>query len=720
MKKVSFFTGIICLIFFLFVYNITDAQIFKWIRVGKNQMKIFDHGHQSETAGGCKIGYYYWDDFKLRTTGPRNLGSRFGTVDWTDENGKYWPVKLAGAPYGTSDEVNNMFTIPDDEGITIRRYWRYTPPSIVVDGVILNEPFPQTGDEVSPDKIPGNADVMVESWMRTWMGVSVHQRVFGWNQTYHDEYIIFDWTFTNTGNVDRDEEIELGDQTLKELYFMRSGGYFPNRGTKKEWSSWYGENPGDTLRIMYNYSHRAKGADYDDFGSPRVSQNGFLRGPKYLGEATLHVDKSADDPTDDITQPQMHTIWSYRILALKHESGRRSPEEHLFAYEVMKEGLHFDSGVPYAEGTYPGTYHEVKPEERGYKFVDEFPGWGGAWHTIIFNSSGPYTLKPGESIRTVWSTVWGNISIKKAWEVGGEWYNGTLEPPPGMTFGVTDNLPAQYKAFPELYAADKYASEYTNWAKDCWVATGRDSLFNNAWASQWSVRNDYNIPIPPPPPSIEIKSLPDRINISWGNESEAASDFAGYRVYRAIPYADSCFFYPVFECGKGTNSYDDMDASRGVGYLYYVAAFDDGIGNIPGVNGKKESLESGRYLNQTTRAAYLTRPFGTLSTVRVVPNPFNISAEELQYPGEENKIMFMDIPAYCTIKIYTESGDLIKTLYHTDGSGDESWGKLWQEHSATEDGQRVVSGIYIAYIEQNDAEGNPTGESTALKFVIVR
>jgi len=375
----------------------------------------------------------------------------------------------------------------------------------------------------------------------------------------------------------------------------------------------------------------------------------------------------------------------------------------------------------------------VNPEERGYKYINDFPGWGFGWHTITFNSSGPYTLKPGDDLRVVYSQVWGSISLEESWRIGGEWFDGTCEPPPGNEFGVTDNLPPQYKTFPDLYEADTWSTEYNNWAKDCWVATSKDSLFNNALASQWAVRNDYDVPIPPPPPSIEVNSRPDRVEINWSNESETASDFAGYKVYRAVgatSYSEEGGvivgkWTPIFECGQGTANalthiYEDITAERGQAYYYYVTAFDDGIANKTDYNGIKESLESGQYLNMITQPAYLTRTAGTLSTVRIVPNPFNIGAAEMQYVGEPNKIMFMDIPGYCTIKIYSESGDLVKTLIHDDGSGDESWGDLTDEHSTTEDGQLIVSGIYIALIEENNSDGTATGNTTFVKFVIVR
>jgi hypothetical protein len=94
-----------------------------------------------------------------------------------------------------------------------------------------------------------------------------------------------------------------------------------------------------------------------------------------------------------------------------------------------------------------------------------------------------------------------------------------------------------------------------------------------------------------------------------------------------------------------------------------------------------------------------------LDAIRIVPNPFNIKAKDLQYTGEPDKIMFLNIPAYCTIRIYTERGDLIKTIEHTDGSGDEAW------NSVTSSRQVIVSGIYIVHFEVTEDYRNPeTGE----------
>jgi len=732
MKK-SYIITALYIILSLFVYENINSYVVFWTKIGRFQSRVFDNGNQSFSVGNKIAQYYFnfsWTNFY------RSTGMRMGARDWTDQNGTYHAVKFADFSYGDSEDVISLFAKPDTDGLTIHRYWRYAPPSIVVDGVILNDPFPQVGEEVAPDKIPGTAEVMVQSYIGSWLGVDVNRKVFYWSQRNHDDYAIYEWTITNTGNVDQDAEIELPDNTLLDFYFLRELQFLPNRG-EIEWITWDGCRPGEPLRIMYAYPARQVGHTWDRFGGAQTW--GCLRGPIYGGEAYLHAPTSVDNPTNDQSQPRVHYVRGADDQHFMYSSYFQGEADLKLVYEIMQNGHNIIRGTPYMEGTYPETKHEVPMDERGGKYLTDYDWW--YWHGIFGGSCGPYPIiKVGESLNFVWATLGGSISPEMAWIKGGEWLSGTIEPPPGMVFNVTDNLPGPYKFHPSLYEADSRASEYSNWAKDCWIATGKDSLFQNGINALKNFQSGYNVPTAPPPPSIEINSRPDRVEINWGTESEVVSDFAGYRVFRAVGrpgleyniYSDREYhpeysWKKIFECGKGTanaltHTYDDATAERGKAYFYYVVAFDDGIGNITDVNGKKEVLESGEYLNMTSlRPAYLTRePGAKLSDIRVVPNPFNINAEALQYPGEPDKIMFLDLPGYCTIKIYSESGDLVKTLYHTSGSGDESWGVLLTEHSTTDSGQLIVSGIYIAVIIENNEDGTPTGNKHYVKFAVVR
>ena len=114
-----------------------------------------------------------------------------------------------------------------------------------------------------------------------------------------------------------------------------------------------------------------------------------------------------------------------------------------------------------------------------------------------------------------------------------------------------------------------------------------------------------------------------------------------------------------------------------------------------------------------------------LSDIRVVPNPWNIKARNIQFgttdPTTRDRLGFYNLPPICKIKIYTELGDLVATIDHTNGSGDDYW------QSLTSSRQVVVSGLYIAYFEVTqdafDKQGNilyKNGDSIFKKFIIIR
>ena len=166
----------------------------------------------------------------------------------------------------------------------------------------------------------------------------------------------------------------------------------------------------------------------------------------------------------------------------------------------------------------------------------------------------------------------------------------------------------------------------------------------------------------------------------------------------------------------GTNQYDDTEALRGPNYFYYIVSL---ASSQPG-----DTLVSSLFYTRTNLGAQLKRQPGTkLEAIRVVPNPYNIRGSrtlDLGYGLE--RIAFLDIPALCKIKIYTERGDLIQEINHDDGSGDEYWDLV------TFSRQTVVSGIYIAYFEvTQDYHDSNTGEllykkgdNIIRKFVVIR
>ena len=96
----------------------------------------------------------------------------------------------------------------------------------------------------------------------------------------------------------------------------------------------------------------------------------------------------------------------------------------------------------------------------------------------------------------------------------------------------------------------------------------------------------------------------------------------------------------------------------------------------------------------------MATPGSNIVTSYAFPNPFKPSA------GHTN-ITFTNLAAQCTIKIYTISGDLAKTIVENGGSGQSVW------DAKNDSGESLQSGLYLYIIK------NPTDTKTG-KLVIIR
>jgi hypothetical protein len=89
-----------------------------------------------------------------------------------------------------------------------------------------------------------------------------------------------------------------------------------------------------------------------------------------------------------------------------------------------------------------------------------------------------------------------------------------------------------------------------------------------------------------------------------------------------------------------------------------------------------------------------------LDQIYVVPDPYVVSASwerPHQYGAGrgERRVDFVNLPQKCTIRIFTPSGKLVRTLEHDSPAenGSESWDLL------TKDGLTVSYGVYLYYVE---------------------
>jgi len=89
-----------------------------------------------------------------------------------------------------------------------------------------------------------------------------------------------------------------------------------------------------------------------------------------------------------------------------------------------------------------------------------------------------------------------------------------------------------------------------------------------------------------------------------------------------------------------------------------------------------------------------------LDRIAVVPNPYVAAAEwepkpDVRSGRGERRIYFIHLPAQCTIRIYTMSGELVRTIHHSSpiDDGAEPWNLLSQS------GMDIAYGVYLYHVE---------------------
>jgi len=693
--------------------HLTEAQVpetmKRYVRVGSLQSLFSAYGAERAWNNVYYEGMIWPADYPYQDNAVIER-SWIAVKDFTDANGRQWSA------YG-------IYFAADYAGVSIfpmehKQTAKFPPPMVYVDGVNITAPYAGDVDEINPDQIP---DRVITNVVNTSIGLTVTRKIYAFSQQYHDNYFIKEYTYTNTGNVDYDDEIEL-HAPLKGIRIGRGVRYSVSRegsfkiGDGQSWGkhSWVtkrGENYAahaserlteahpivDWLRCGFSWAGQAAVNAFDNIGGPDVSGNGRLCAPQHAGIVVLHVDKSATDKSDDPNQPVVlgwHAGDTYPSLG---DMSAAAEPNMIALYQML-------SGQPY-KGL---GGNERMDEKYMASHPDPVTVHGDAGGTNIWITYGPFDLNPGESITIVEAEAVSGLSRQKCEEIGRRWKQAYDNPTDKGPFVMPDGSTTTDK--------DQY--------KDAWVYTGKDSILKTFGRAKRNYDAGYNIPQPPlPPPFFEVNSGGDRISLSWRpSPSEGTPGFAGYKIFRATGKPDTTY-EEIFSGGPGVTHYDDMTARRGFSYYYYIVAFNDGSNNTSGETNPTGPLYSSRFYTKTNQPAFLRRKAGSsLAEIRVVPNPYNIRAREQQYPGEPDKIMFLNIPGHCTIRIYTERGDLINVIEHENGSGDEAWNQV------TSSRQVVVSGVYIAHFtvtqDQYDPDTNQLlyrkGETAYRKFVIIR
>lgn len=285
----------------------------------------------------------------------------------------------------------------------------------------------------------------------------------------------------------------------------------------------------------------------------------------------------------------------------------------------------------------------------------------------------------------------------------------------------------------------------------------------------------FVLPAPPIIPRMKVVASENKMEIYWTKNAEASvdpiskkKDFEGYRIYKtalgfdvkqtqdiakalklvaefdradntlfnntglqAIALKDSITFgelgpldEPIYYHYKYT--FDNLQ--NGWQHAIALTAFDQGdkVNNL-------ESLESSTLPN--IKRIFPGMPANddfANGEPFVYPNPYyGLAAwEGLSTNPESKKIYFANLPANCTVKIYTSSGDLVDQFTHNESynGSDIKWNNIYADPSKNQfsggehawdllsaDNQIIARGIYMFSVKDNK-----TGKIVNGKFALIK
>ncbi|MCF7886546.1 MAG: hypothetical protein K9M80_08625 [Candidatus Marinimicrobia bacterium] len=704
-----------CVLFFMLpLYsqssNIEGAHEFRWLRIGDLHNWFSNAGAEIEYGrrgrGNFEVddqldGMRYYAQYTNYNDHCAAKAIHIGVKNFDDPvTGETYDHKVVGTGPRSANLTNQMMPYE------FKMKAKYNHPIVVVDGETATQnAYEDVIDEIDPTI---EADRVVINNLHTSIGVDVKRKIHAFSHPEHDNYFIYEYVFKNTGIIDLEgTKIE---RTLNDVIFHFEYRYgFCEEGSRElglnfgQGVVWgvatanhsVGPNVGNnpffaenhtTVDHKYNqindfnaqYSwfgtHSERGNYAVDVGGTDFENGNILSDPHFIGTATIHADKSATNKENDLTQPRTTGV-------LGGDGGTTTAGKDIAQYDSH----HMTSLYNIMNSSHLDPTHV---EQIGYGgHIDEYGDNAGGY--MSHQGFGPYDeLAPGDSIRIVLVEGVVGINRKLNKEIAFNWYN--------------QNSPYELP--------DGSSTSDRNEYKNSWVYTGEDSLFQT-FENAMNTYNSGRPSAPPPPKDFTVTSGGNMITLEWSNkfanDEGSFPNFEGYNIYRGVGTADTIFRKIKYIDGSSeVYKYEDRSAKRGFDYYYYITTVANGI-------------ESSKYWTITNVPAQLQKPPGKeLEDIAVVPNPYNISAREFQFGSEgpsRDRIGFFGLPPKCIIKIYTERGDLIKTIKHESGRGDEYW------DSFTSSKQMVVSGVYIAYFKVTANEGGfQKGDNTIRKFVIIR
>ena len=589
-----------------------------------------------------------------------------GAANFTDENSNSFPYKVVHAGprvTGAGEFFPTRFQVIN----------KFASPQVYVNGESANQ-YSVTCDSIDPNMKP---DKMIINELNTQLGVTVTRKIMQFSHPQHDNYIVSEYTFTNTGNTNENSVIELPDNTITGLRIFYLNKYAICKETRfviGNGSGW-GMNTmldarGDGVRpdtITEHYRTQfgwhgywpSKNVPFNNIGGPiwnpgsQYGQQGDTVGrlgaAQFVGQLTLHADQSASNHNDDFSQPSTTKYYdgdSYLFSGNNSNDITRMTQE----YNLMSSGH-----------SSPRHAWVVTPS-GDFALQTNPPEMGTSAGYLTCDGFGPYTLAHGESVNLVLVEGAAGLSREECIRIGKAYKNGSID-------DITKNR---------------------------LVLTGKDSLMKTWKMATENYQGDYNLQsVPFPPKEFRVNSQNSSINLTWQlfDNSNPANI---YRIYRRMDKPDSTFIM-IYEGPSGVLSYTDDHLVKGANYYYYIVAVDgNGISSNPNYTIASVPVKTILNVNSGSEVVkeYTLQPN--------YPNPFN----------PETNIKF-SIPSGSNVRltVFNSLGQKVKELvnsYKEAGSYEVKFS-----------GKDLASGMYIYKLDAVSKDGKKNFSSSR-KMLLVK
>jgi len=447
------------------------------------------------------------------------------------------------------------------------------------------------------------------------------------------------------------------------------------------------------------------GATYGDRGDPgNIRTLGSIDTKLYspqvvayaIVDATPNKDGSMKAMYNILSAQDDHLDWSYK--------GGGIPGPEFFRYDTGADFGLYDEHMGYI-GAKGNEQVRADWETLNANPDPRKPTDGSFFERVptLFITGGPWDMAVGEEVE-VWTFLIGGDADRNITMKGGLRAVELLE-----NGAAVDNLYENWNAAWELYSAAK-ANGFTNW--NAGITAYPPPTCGNTPAmgldNELVVETFSEVVGGKPSQGYIIKWIP--VPADYVDPLKGTNDFKEYRIYQSVIGIEGPWEL------KATVGKDEvvMDGDRAM--LKIASA--SGIPSRWAVTSvDTDGNESGMTAFNYFAVAASPPPVDDMSQIRVIPNPFR-QISGLLDPGESKRLTFVNVPAQCTIRIYTMAGDLLKEIEH-EGFGEVSWGSnQGNNYMLTDFGHNVMPGIYIYHIESH-VSGHE-GETHVGKFAVLK